>query len=192
MDTTKPTKEDKQRLKEQAIELRLEGYTHKEISSLLDGKLSIDQLKRLLRGIKPKPLQNTIKEAFCNEWYGREDSDTWPVWIDDIVTGVARLDWYGDKDNQIPLSTTKIITCYLWLEEFTIEGIMSLLECSKWVARIYLNACRTAYPFFTRSLDNEAVLRMKYPRHSIVSEEHGIDEEYHLSELQWVLYGRRK
>lgn len=134
-------KEEKQQLKDSAVQFRLDGYTHKEIVDLLDGRLSIDQLKRLLRGIKPKPLQNTIKEEFCYEWYGREDSDTWPVWIDDIVTGVARLDWYGDRDNQIPLSTTKIITCYIWLDEFTVEGIMSLLECSKRMAQHYLKAC---------------------------------------------------
>ena len=177
---------NKEELKEEAISLRLSGLTYPEISSTLNGALSIDQCKRLLKGIKPLPMKNDIREAFSEEWYGREDSDTWPVWIDDIVTGVARLDWYGDKPNQIPLATTKIIKCYLWLDEFTVSGIAELLECSKRMAQHYLKACKLCLPFFKRSLDNPQILSMRYPRRSIVSEKQGYAEGYDRADKRYI------
>jgi hypothetical protein len=157
--------EDKQR----AVELRLSGYTYTQIVEQLGGSVSLDQCKRLLKGIKPTPMKNTIKEQFVEEWYGRDYKDTWPLWIDDIVTGVSRLDWYGDRDNQIPLSTMKIINCFLWLDDFTVGGVKELLECGDKMATRYYKACRLCLPFMKRSLDNEAIRTMKYPRKQIVT-----------------------
>ena len=165
-------------LKERATELRRQGLTYVEISTALDGGFSVDQCKKYLKGIKPIPLQNDIKGIFREEWYGREDRDMWPLWIDDIVSGVARLDWYGDREKQIPLSTVKIIQCFLWLDEFTIENIMELLSTGKRMAQRYLKACVLCYPFLKRSAENREVLTTKYRRQSIVSEEHGLSIGY--------------
>lgn len=165
-------------LKEQAIALRKQGLTYPEISSSLNGAFSIDMCKKYLRGIKPAPLQNDIREIFREEWYGREYRDMWPLWIDDIVSGVARLDWYGDREQQIPLSTVKIIQCFLWLDEFTVENIMELLSLKKRMSLHYLKACTLCYPHLRRSTQNKDILTMKYRRQSIVSEEHGLKMGY--------------
>lgn len=132
----------------------------------------------MTRGHKPIALINDIKDEFCEHWYGKDEPDTWPMWIDDIVSGVARLDWYGDKPNQIPLSTLSIIKCFLFLKEISTENIMELLEIKKSQASLYVKACTLCYPWFKRSMNSESVVRMKYPRQSIVSEHQGIELGY--------------
>lgn len=131
------------------------------------------------RGRKPVILINDIREQMCDEWWGREDSDTWPLWIDDIVSGVARLNWYGDKEQQIPLSTVNIIKCFLFLPEISTDTVMEFLELKKSQAKLYVKACTLCYPWLKKCLSDEGVLRTKYPRRSIVCEEHGIHLGYH-------------
>lgn len=126
------------------------------------------------RGRKPNILVNDIKEQMWEHWQGRDDTDIWPLWIDDIVSGVARLDWYGDRDNQIPLATSSIIKCFLFLNEISTDSVMHLLDFKKSQASLYVKACKLCYGFLKRSLENDEVLAMKYPRQSIVSEAHGI------------------
>lgn len=132
----------------------------------------------MTRGRKPIVLVNDIKRDFCDHWYGRDEPDTWPVWIDDIVSGVARLDWYGDKPNQIPLSTTQIIKCFLFLSEISTESVMEILEIKKSQAKLYVKACTLCYRFLKRSLEDKEMLRVKYPRQSIVCEQQGIEYGY--------------
>lgn len=132
----------------------------------------------MTRGRKPIVLVNDIKDEFCEHWYGKDEPDTWPVWIDDIVSGVARLDWYGDKAEQIPLSTLSIIKCFLFLREISTESVKELLEMKKSQASLYVKACTLCYRFLKRSLEDKEVLRVKYPRQSIVSEEQGVELGY--------------
>lgn len=132
----------------------------------------------MTRGRKPIVLVNDIREQICEHWYGRDEPDTWPVWIDDIVSGVARLDWYGDKPNQIPLATTHIIKCFLFLDEISTENVMELLKFKKSQAKLYVKACTLCYRFLKRSLEDKEVLNLKYPRQSIVCEQQGIDLGY--------------
>lgn len=128
----------------------------------------------MTRGRKPIVLVNDIKDDFYEHWYGKDEPDTWPVWIDDIVSGIARLDWYGDKPNQIPLSTLSVIKCFLFLREISTDTVMELLEMKKSQASLYVKACTLCYRFLKRSLEDKGVLSMKYPRQSIVSEEQGL------------------
>lgn len=132
----------------------------------------------MTRGRKPIVLINDIREQICEHWYGRDEPDTWPVWIDDIVSGVARLDWYGDKPNQTPLATTSIIKCFLFLNEISTESVMELLEFKKSQAKLYVKACTLCYRFLKKSLEDKEILKVKYPRQSIVCEQQGIDLGY--------------
>lgn len=132
----------------------------------------------MTRGRKPIVLVNDIKADFCEQWYGKDEQDTWPVWIDDIVSGVARLDWYGNKPTQIPLSTLNIIKCFLFLKEISTESVMELLEMKKSQAKLYVKACTLSYRFLKSSLEDKEILRMKYPRQTIVTEQQGIDLGY--------------
>lgn len=127
---------------------------------------------------KPNILINDIKEQMCEHWWGKEDFDIWPLWIDDIVTGVVRLDWYGDRDNQIPLSTSAIIKCFIFLDEISTVSVMELLTIKKSQAKLYVKACTLCYRFLKRSLEDDDILRMRYPKQSIVSEPHGVRMGY--------------
>ncbi|MNY12901.1 hypothetical protein D3C86_1460070 [compost metagenome] len=131
------------------------------------------------RGRKPIILANDIRDEFCVEWFGKEEPSMWPLWVDDIVSGVARLDWYGSREQQIPLSTASIIRCFTSLKEISTESVMELLEVKKSMASLYVKACKLCYPHFKRCLSNQEILRMKYPRQSIVSEAHGVALGYH-------------
>lgn len=53
-------------IKEQAVALRKQGLTYVQISSSLNGALSVDQLKRLLRGTtKPKVIDKCVEEIIA-------------------------------------------------------------------------------------------------------------------------------
>ena len=131
-----------------------------------------------MRGRKPNILINDIRKDFCEEWFGRDEPKVWPLWIDDIVSGVARLDWYGEREQQIPLSTSSIIQCFVSLDEISTKSVMELLELGKRQAERYTKACRLCYPSLKRSLDSEQIKKMRYPQISIVSEEHGLHLGY--------------
>lgn len=138
------------------------------------------------RGRKPTLLINNIRDRFCEEWFGRPERDVWPLWLDDIVSGVARLDWYGDKDNQIPLSTLNIINCFVFLDEITTDTVMNLLNIKKSQAKLYVKACCLCYPFFSRCLDDEETLRTRYPRKSIVCYEQGMKYHYNVQHKRHI------
>ncbi|MNF73327.1 hypothetical protein D3C84_553240 [compost metagenome] len=122
---------------------------------------------------RPTVLHNTRTEAIREDWYGREDKHIWPLWLDDIVSGVCRLDWYGDREQQVPLSTTKLIRVLTELEVISSDSVKEILGCGIQMARKYAKAARIAYPFICRSLDDRKIRSMHYPRGSIVSAAHG-------------------
>lgn len=132
----------------------------------------------MTRGRKPLILINDIRDDFSDEWYGRDEPTIWPLWIDDIVSGVARLDWYGEREQQIPLSSSKIIQCFLHLDEISTENIQDLFDMGKRQAERYNKACRICYPFLKRSLESERIKKTTYPQVTIVSYEHGVAAGY--------------
>lgn len=128
---------------------------------------------------KPNILHNTRLEEIREDWYGREAKGVWPLWLDDIVSGICRLDWYGDRQQQVPLSTSKLVRVLTELEEISAENVSQLLKTGKRMAQMYCKAARLAYPFICRSLDNPNIRSMRYPHVSIVSVAHGESLGYH-------------
>lgn len=126
------------------------------------------------RGRPKTVVLNPMRERIAEEWWGRDEKTVWPLWLDDILYGVARLDWYGDRPNQIPLSTISILKCVSELDEITTDSVMEFLGVKKSQAKLYVKACSLAIPFIERSLDNDEIRGMKYPHTSIVSYEHGL------------------
>lgn len=131
-----------------------------------------------MRGRKPNVLVNDIREEFCDAWFSRDELKIWPLWVDDIVSGVARLDWYGEREQQIPLSTSSIIQCFIHLDEISTKSVAHLLQLGDRMARKYSAACRLCYPFFKRELEKPRSERLVYPQVSIVSVEHGLKLGY--------------
>lgn len=127
-----------------------------------------------MKGRKPSELINDIRYDICNEWFGRLEKTVWPLWLDDILYGVARLDWYGDREQQIPLSTASILQCFLNLDVISTKSVMELLQLKQRMARKYAAACRIAYPFLKRSLEDDIIKNRVYPHRTLVSYEHGM------------------
>lgn len=127
---------------------------------------------------KPIILVNDIKEQFASEWFGRDDFDVWPLWLDDILSGVTRLDWYGQREQQVPLSMSKLIKIFTTLDEISTENIMELFGMKNAMARKYAQAARIAYPLLKRSMNDDTIKNTRYPRMSIVSYEHGLAKGY--------------
>lgn len=160
--------------KELAYELRKQGMPYKEIAEL--SGYSVDWCKRNLKEVY-QGLINDIKADICEDWYGKENN-MWPLYIDDIVSGVARLDWYGEREQQIPLSTKKIVHCFLWLDTITAKSISEITSFSLKHSEKYERACRLAYPLLKKSIKNESIRKMTYPTSTIVSESHGKSLNY--------------
>lgn len=131
-----------------------------------------------MRGRPKTQVPNPYKEMIFEQWIEKDERTTWPLWLDDIVSGVARLDWYGDRDNQIPLSTVRIIQCLTILDIITTESVMGLLEIGKSQAKLYVKACSLCLPLISKSLADRRILRMHYPSNTIVSYEHGLSLGY--------------
>lgn len=130
------------------------------------------------RGRPKTRIHNTLRHQISEEWWGREDKTVWPLWLDDILYGIARLDWYGNRENQIPLSTLNILKCLSELDEITTESVMDILGIKQSQAKLYVRACALALPYIERSLNSPEIRRMKYPHVSIAGYEHGIAVGY--------------
>lgn len=130
------------------------------------------------RGRPKTRILNKRKEEIAEEWWGRDEKTVWPLWLDDILYGVARLDWYGSREKQIPLSTLSILKCLSELDEITTESVMELLSLRQSQAKLYVKACSIALPHIERSMSTPSIKKMKYPHTSIVGESHGISMGY--------------
>ena len=127
---------------------------------------------------KPKVITNTVRSVVWEAWSGRDHTGVWPLWIDDIVSGVARVDWYGDRCNQLPLSTVNILKCLTNLSEITTISVMDLMGYKESQAKLYVRACALCIQQIERCKDNKYYTKMKYPHVSIVSVEHGLSLRY--------------
>jgi hypothetical protein len=112
-------------------------------------------------GPKPASFENCIQSEMTDIVYDHEDN--WPLWIDDAVSGVARLDWYGDRDEQIPLSKKKILLCFALLETINTSTISHLLKIERRHAARYFKACDLLHEILIDNFCNDDVRLMRYP-----------------------------
>lgn len=112
-------------------------------------------------GRKPASFVNCIQPEIQEIRY--IDEDSWPLWVDDLVSGVARLDWYGPRENQRPLSTRNIVQCFACLEEINGSTISHLLNIGERQARRYMKACELIHERLVDNYCDDSVRSMRYP-----------------------------
>lgn len=112
-------------------------------------------------GPKPASFQNCIQPEMTEVAYN--DEDNWPLWFDDPISGVARLDWYGEREEQRPLSTKKIVQCFALLEEINTSTISHLLKVEKRQAARYFKACGILHEKLIDNFCNDGIRLMRYP-----------------------------
>lgn len=96
------------------------------------------------KGRKPTQISNPL--------YGVQALREYPRWADDILQGVARLDWYRTTGRSIPLSVRKLIKLLTHLPVLSTQSISSLLLLEERQARRYLEALKLALPFLLKSM----------------------------------------
>lgn len=109
-------------------------------------------------GRKPASFVNIILPECLDVLYAGEDN--WPLWADDILAGISRLDWRTQEARSMPLSTRNILKCLAHLETVDTYGISHLLHIGERYARMYYNACELAHKHMVDSFCKE---HMKYP-----------------------------
>ena len=110
------------------------------------------------KGRKPSSFVNAILPECLDVLYAGEEN--WPLWADDILAGIARLDWYREGDRSIPLSALKILKCLAHLETIDSYSISHLLHIGERQAQRYYIACELAQFHMIRSFCEEHV---RYP-----------------------------
>lgn len=122
---------------------------------------SLYTFKHTEAGRKPASFVNCILPEIQEVRY--IDEESWPLWVDDLVSGVSRLDWYGPRDDQRPLSTRNIVQCFACLEEINGSTISHLLNIGKRQALRYMKACELIHEKLIDSFCDDSVRSMRYP-----------------------------
>lgn len=112
-------------------------------------------------GPKPASFNNCIQPEMTEVIY--DDEENWPLWIDDAISGVARLDWYGEREDQICLSKKKIVHCLALLEVINTSTISHLLKVEKRQAARYFKACGILHEKLVDNFCDDDIRLMRYP-----------------------------
>lgn len=91
------------------------------------------------------------------------DEEKWPLWVDDIVSGVSRLDWHGAREQQVPLSKKKIVRCFALLDVINTQEVSHLLKLGKRQATRYYKACEILHQKLIDGYCDNAVHSLHYP-----------------------------
>jgi len=84
--------------------------------------------------------------------FGVAELRQYPPWADDILQGIARLDWYRTGARSIPLSVKQLVRILVSLPVIDTIAITQLLLLEERQARRYLKAIELALPYIIRSL----------------------------------------
>lgn len=141
-----------------ALDARLSANADKLIAKREKSLFNFSPTKA---GRKPASFANAIQPEIQQIRY--MDEESWPLWVDDLVAGVSRLDWYGNRENQRPLSTKNIMQCFACLEEMNVSTISHLLNLGERQARVYMKACEILHQKLIDSYCDDNVRLMKYP-----------------------------
>ncbi|MFP6863837.1 hypothetical protein [Pseudomonas sp.] len=107
-------------------------------------RLQTPPVKTSTRGRKPIQLVNPLFDVTELRQY--------PHWSDDILQGIARLDWYRPGARSIPLSVKKLVRILVSLPVIDANAITQLLLLEERQARRYLKAIELALPYLIRSM----------------------------------------
>lgn len=141
-----------------ALDARLSANADKLIAKREKSLYNFTPIKA---GRKPASFCNCILPEVQEIRY--MDEDSWPLWVDDLVMGVARLDWYDRTERSRPLSTKSIMQCFACLEEINGSTISHLLNIGKRQALRYMKACELLHERLIDSFCDDGVRSMRYP-----------------------------
>lgn len=142
-----------------ALEARIAQSADRIISSVT--KKLVPYRDQNTTGPKPVVIHNCIQPEMLDVLHAGDDY--WPLWVDDVVSGVSRLDWYRPDERSTPLSVRNIIKCFAYLDKIDVVGISHLLYIGKRQASRYLKACELCHEKLIDGFCKEEVRCMHYP-----------------------------
>lgn len=141
-----------------ALDARLSANADKLIAKREKSLYNFTPIKA---GRKPASFCNCILPEIQEIRY--IDEESWPLWVDDALSGVARLNWYGDREDQRPLSKSNILKCFACLEEINASTISHLLNIGKRQAQVYMKACTLLHERLVDNFVDDSIRSMRYP-----------------------------
>lgn len=140
-----------------ALDIRIGRNADRLIAKAQRGLYSASQKKS---GKQPASFENCVLPELIEI---RMNGEEWPLWVDDVLAGVARLDWYSQKEDQRPLSTKKILKLLSSLDTISTETVSHYLKVGERQARRYFNACRYAHDKLIDGYCDDEVQFTHYP-----------------------------
>lgn len=141
-----------------ALDARLSANADKLIAKR---EKSLYNFKPIKAGRKPASFCNCILPEIQEIRY--IDEESWPLWVDDALSGVSRLDWYRVGERSVPLSKAKILQCFACLEEINGSTISHLLNVGKVQASRYMKACELLHQRLIDNFCDDSIRSMRYP-----------------------------
>lgn len=141
-----------------ALDARLSANADKLIAKR---EKSLYNFKPMKAGRKPASFVNCVQPEIQQIRY--MDEESWPLWVDDAVSGVARLDWYGPREVQRALSTKNIMQCFACLEEINASTISHLLNVAERQAQRYMKACENLHQRLIDNYCDDKIRCTRYP-----------------------------
>lgn len=93
----------------------------------------------------------------------RMSGEEWPLWVDDVLAGITRLDWYDQEEDQMPLSMAKMLKIFSSLDIISTETVSHFLQVGERQARRYYKACAMAHQKLIDGYCDESVESLTYP-----------------------------
>ncbi|MND53009.1 hypothetical protein D3C80_440350 [compost metagenome] len=112
-------------------------------------------------GRKPASFHNCVLPEISDALYNSDGQ--WPLWIDDVVSGVSRLDWYRRGSRSVPLSAKDILRCFAHLEVIDASQISHLLGVAERQAQRYFKACLLCHERLIEGYCDLSIRTMRYP-----------------------------
>lgn len=111
-------------------------------------------------GRPPASFSNCVLPEMMDVMMSGED---WPLWVDDVLAGIARLDWYAQDEDQVPLSMSKMLKVFYSLDIISPSHISELLQVGRRQAMRYYKACEIAHEKLIDGYCEDSVQCLTYP-----------------------------
>lgn len=112
--------------------------------------------KTTTRGRKPRAIDNPLFGVLTAYTKATEELyHGYPLWLDDVLNGVARLDWYRTTGRSIPLSVKRLTRILDSLPTISTASITTLLLLEERQARRYMTAIELAMPYLLKGMPEE-------------------------------------
>lgn len=146
-----------------ALRLLNERFSANATQWIFDNALTSKPPRKIKgnQGPTPKTIENPFYGFIgCTTYWGR-----YPVFAQDIIEGIARLDWHDRpvdaEGKSMPLSVRKLVTILESISVVTTDSVMDLLQLRERHARRYVKAIELIIPWMMKSCPQSLIDDMK-------------------------------